>query len=215
MRQSGMRTRLLLVPALLSATLLAACGDDGDDTAAPPATPSSPSASATSSAPAAPSPSPAESDAPGGGGPEFGTAPQTSPAGRSDKGLTLVDVRVGAHEGYDRVVFEVAGDGVVGWTVQYEDDPRTEGEGAPVELDGDATLAVLLDGMGYPFETGVEPYETPSRFAPGLSSVREVQVGGVFEGRSDSFVGVAAERPFRVFRLEQPQRVVVDIAYGD
>jgi hypothetical protein len=215
-----MSTRPLLLPALLSVTLLVACGDDGNDTAAPPA--ASPTSSASPEpglSPPAPtgSPSDAEADAPTGGEPQFRAdrSPDTATGERAGNGLSVVDVRVGEHEGFDRVVFELGGEGTAGWRVQYDDDPRTEGEGAPVELDGDATLTVVLDGIGYPFEVGVEEYAGPRRFAPALSSVREVQLNGVFEGYFDAYVGVAEERPFRVFRLDSPQRVVVDVAYGD
>ena len=42
--------------------------------------------------------------------------------------------------------------------------------------------------------------------------VEEVQLLGVFEGYTQAFVGVDGEqRPFRVFGLENPTRVVVDV----
>ena len=216
---SRMRTRALLVPALASALLLPACGSDGDDTAAPAST----SAGSTSSPEPTVSPSPSATtrpaqgagDAPSGDEPEFGadTEPDTSPG--EGNGLSVVDVRTGEHEGFDRVVFELDGTGTAGWRVQYEDDPRTQGEGAPVEVDGEATLTVVLEGVGYPFDTGVEEYDSERRLLPRLSSVRDVRVGGVFEGTFDAFVGVAEQRPFRVFRLQDPERVVIDVAHGD
>lgn len=217
-----MHPRALLLPALLTSLLLAGCSDDAPvDTAAPSPAATTPSTAATSGTPSATptptTPAAAETGAPAGGEPEFrrDRGPDTSPAERADPALTVVDVRVGEHEGYDRVVFELAGEGVVGWRVEYEDAPATQGQGDPVELAGDATLTVTLDGLGYPFETGGTEYAGPKRFAPGLPSVLEVQVGGVFEGYYDAYVGVAEQRPFRVFRLESPQRVVVDVAHGD
>lgn len=212
-----MHPRTLLLPVLLSSTLLAGCaGDDPADTAAPQATASATTSATPSAVPSATPSTAAETEVPPGGEPEFrgDRGPDTSAAERADPGLTVVDVRVGEHDGYDRVVFELAGEGVVGWRVEYEDAPATQGQGDPVELAGDATLSVTLDGLGYPFETGATEYAGPKRFSPGLPSVSEVQVGGVFEGYYDAYLGVAEQRPFRVFRLESPQRVVVDVAYG-
>jgi hypothetical protein len=218
---TGMRTRALLTPVLTSALLLAACGTDDADTSRTSEAAATASASASSSPVPGLSPAPsstgapAADEAPAGEEPEFraDAGPDTSPG--EGNGLSVVDVRVGEHEGYDRVVFELGGTGTAGWRVQYEDDPRTQGEGAPVELDGDATLTVAVEGVGYPFDTGVEEYSGPRRFSPALSSVREVQVGGVFEGYVDAFVGVTEQRPFRVFLLQDPQRVVVDVAHRD
>ena len=208
------------VPVLLVALLAAGCADD-DDTASPApsssASPSSSSPTPTASTTAGATPSPAESEAPAGGGPAFraDASPDSSPAQREGEGLTVVDVRAGDHPGYSRVVFELDGEGTVGWQVAYETDPRTQGAGDPVELAGDGTLMVVLDGLGYPFDTGIAEYAGPRRFSPDLAAVEEVQVGGVFEGYFEAFLGTPDERPFRVFRLDGPQRVVVDVARGD
>jgi len=141
------------VPAVLVSVALAvaACSDGGDREPVVSATSLSPTPAPGASEPATPmSPSPAESDGPA--GPEVAfpadRAADTAPAERSGDGLTVVDVRVGAHDGYDRLVLELAGEGTVGWRVEYDDDPRTPGEGAQVDLAGDATLSILLDGVG-------------------------------------------------------------------
>ena len=48
----------------------------------------------------------------------------------------LVVTRCGAarHEGYDRVVFELAHTGTPGWSVEYVDTPSSQGEGAAVDV---------------------------------------------------------------------------------
>jgi hypothetical protein len=38
-----------------------------------------------------------------------------------------------------------------------------------------------------------------------------VALGAVFEGQYEAFVGTSARAPFRVFRLGEPERVVVDV----
>ena len=106
--------------------LLAACGTDTSPTSASDASTSSVSpepsetASATSSATqsASPSDSPSasaesSSPAPAADGPPFpeSTDPQTAePSGEWD--LQLVDVRVGEHDGFNRVVLELSGTAV-------------------------------------------------------------------------------------------------------
>lgn len=140
---------------------------------------------------------------------------QADTAPGEGNGLSVVDVRTGAHDGYDRVVWQLEGRGTVGWTVRYDDAPARQGSGHPVELEGEAVLSVLLEGLGYPFDTGVEEYDGPRRQAPRLPSVRELELGGVYEGYYDAFVGVAQPRPCRVFRLGDPQRVVLDVRHGD
>ena len=41
--------------------------------------------------------------------------------------------------------------------------------------------------------------------------MRDVRLGAVFEGQYEAFIGTSGEQPFRVFRLSDPERVVVDV----
>jgi hypothetical protein len=138
---------------------------------------------------------------------------ETEPADGS--GLGLVEVRTGQHHGFDRVVLQLDGEGTVGWRVEYTDDPRYAGSGHPVEVDGEATLSVVVEGVGYPNDTGVPAYDGPDRLIGAGVSVEEVVLGNLFEGRQGVFVGTTDELPFRVFRLAGPERLVVDVAHGD
>lgn len=71
--------------------------------------------------------------------------------------------------------------------------PTADGSGDLVRLGGSVFLMVNLRGLGPPFDTGP---------------------GGVFEGTQLAFVGLhGAERPFRVFALTNPTRVVVDVRH--
>jgi hypothetical protein len=136
---------------------------------------------------------------------------ETSPSGPGDLGLA--EIRTGLHDGYDRVVIELDGDGTAGWRVAYTDDPRYQGTGDPVERQGDATLQIHVDGVGYPHETGVPPYDGPDRVAGPGESVYEVVVGNHYEARQGAFAGTREALPFRVFRLADPERVVIDVAH--
>lgn len=123
--------------------------------------------------------------------------------------------RVGRHKGFDRVVIELAGrvPGRPGWRVEYVRTPTSDGSGFPVAVRGRYFLLVAVTGVGYPPDTGV-PSPAVRRLRPtGTPIVREVVLDNVFEGSYTSFVGVSAKRNFRVLRLSNPPRIVVDIRH--
>ena len=54
--------------------------------------------------------------------------------------LVVTNVRVGTHEGFERIVFEFHGSGDPGWFIDYSDSPTQQGSGSPVEYTGDTAL---------------------------------------------------------------------------
>lgn len=166
------------------------------------------------------------------------TAPPTTPGGATDpvedrprepisagdladseaagEGLPVVlsDVRLGAHPGFDRIVFELAGDGSAGWQVGYQDDPRSQGSGEPVEVPGQAVLGITLTNIALPGDapSDVEPWSGPGRQALDQGTVLEtLVVDTLFEGHYTFFAGLDGKRPFAVGMLDSPQRIVVDL----
>lgn len=126
--------------------------------------------------------------------------------------LRVSDVRVGHHGSFDRVTFEIDGDGDAGWLIEYDDDPRSQGRGDPVDIDGEAVLRVAVRGIAYPAAAGAPAYDGPARIQPERTeAVVEIVEDVLFEGYYDFFVGLDAERPYRVERLDDPQRLVLDI----
>ena len=196
---------------LAACSFAAACGSDPALTAG---TGSDPAPSVTTSPVPALSPQPARSPA-SQEATAFGA--DTSPDVQTASGgpMTVTAVRVARQDGYDRVVFELAGraGGEPGWRVAYEDDPRRDGSGDPVDVEGDATLVVRIDGTGYPTDTGEEEVSGAPRVPADAVVVEDLELGAVFEGTYEAFVGVAREAPFRVFRLTDPARVVVDVRH--
>ena len=151
-------------------------------------------------------------------GPAFdgSTAPgeRTSREGSGAYDLVFDDVRLGRHNGYDRIVLQFSGTGVPGYQVRYEDDPRQEGSGRRVRLDGDAALVITAERTIYPDDCS-RYYDGPRRIEGPGDTVTEVSVGGTFEGYTDVYAGISgAPRPFRVFTLTGPPRLVVDVASG-
>jgi hypothetical protein len=138
--------------------------------------------------------------------------PDTADAS-ADSRVTVRDIRIGRQDGFDRVVFEVGGTGTPGWDVRYVDGAVSQGSGEPVEVAGDAVLQVSVTGAGYPYDTGVAEWAGPDPLSVADAEVvTEVAFDATFEGTTVAFVGTAARSPFRVYLLEGPARVVVEIA---
>lgn len=125
--------------------------------------------------------------------------------------LTIQDVRVGTHGGYDRVVFEFGGTGDPGWTIQYEPDPRHQASGYPFDKvpGSNAYLQVMIHGtpMGlmwpdHMMQTGL--------MGKGAGNIKDVMNGSAFEGDSQFIVNLDEEKPFHVFVMHNPTRLVID-----
>jgi len=216
--------RPVLAALVLLGGLLAGCGggneqEAGGGTTSPPAatSPSSPGPSSPSSS--APSSS-HDGDGDGHGG-DDGTAQPPFPADtRPDTQAASADafgnvtaIRIGHHDGYDRVVLEYGGRGTPGWDVRYVDQAVTQGSGAVVDLRGSATLQMTITGVGNPPDTGVQEYSGPRRFsAHGTDIVTEVYFDGTFEGTTVVFVGTESATAFRVYQLSNPVRIVLEVA---
>lgn len=137
------------------------------------------------------------------------TAPGTELSQLPQDGrLTVVDVRIGVHDGYERVVYELAGEGLPGWRVGYVDEAVDDPSGEVLDVAGDATLQVVLLGTAYPMDTG---HDELDHDVMGTGGVQQVTRPLTFEGQTQSFVGLDAQRPVRVMLLADPVRVVVDL----
>ncbi len=133
----------------------------------------------------------------------------------ADAALVVTDVRVGRHDGFDRVVLDLEGAGAPGWSVRYVDAAADDGSGDPVAVDGDGVLQVRLSGMAMPGEDpDLTEYDGATVDPEGTDAVEEVVYRFWFEGYTTAFVGVDEPGlPFRGFALEDPARVVVDVRH--
>ena len=129
--------------------------------------------------------------------------------------VAVVGVRTGRHHGFDRIVFDLTNGGRPGWRVLYVDSPvRSQGSGEVVPLAGDAQLEIALQGIAMPGDAGGRHYAGPARPALGSTGVFEdVYVDNLFEGVFATWVGTSSPEPFRVFLLQRPQRLVVDVRH--
>lgn len=133
----------------------------------------------------------------------------------ADARVTVSDMRIGRHDGFDRVVLEVGGQGTPGWDVRYVEQASSQGKGDAVDVAGEAVLQLTVTGAGYPFDTGVEEYSAAGPLsAPDTEMVTEVVFDATYEGTTVAFVGTQAQAPFRVYLLEAPTRLVLEVAHA-
>jgi hypothetical protein len=164
-------------------------------------------------------PEPATSATEVAAGPPFpaNTRPDTAePAGEGETFLSVTDIRAAEHDSYDRIVFDLdgTGSGAPGWRVEYVDQASDDGSGHAVQVDGDAILRVSLSGTAMPADSGVEEFSRERVEPDDLESVDEIVFRHWFEGYTTTFVGIDdGKQPFRVFLLENPTRVVVDVQH--
>ena len=145
--------------------------------------------------------------------------PGTDPVTGSGTGFGLLTaVRLGAHPGFDRVVFEFRA-ALPGFDVRYVDPPiLADGSGEPVPVDGSAFLQVRMEpASGFDMESGTPAYTGPDRLggaSAGTAAVREVVRTGDFEAVLTWVVGVGRRAGFRVSTLSAPSRLVIDVGTG-
>jgi hypothetical protein len=208
------RTRPRTVAALLLSlltvpVLLAGCGGGKTDEQSSPTTPTTKSAATREATAEGETADHSATDAP----PFPANAEPDTQDRSADASTTVTDIRVGRQDGFDRVVFEVGGTGTPGWDVRYVDRAVSQGSGKPVDVAGGAVLQVTLTGMGYPYDTGVQEYSASGPLsAPGSGVVTQVVFDATFEGTTVAFVGTEQQAPFRVYSLQNPARVVLEVA---
>lgn len=183
---------------------------------------SSPSASAASTAPsasAAPSastePSATSSEAasaePTDNLPDFTCTPTIGLGGTTAR-ATISDVRVGTHDGYDRIVFEFDA-GIPAVTIEAAVPPfYQDASGLPIAVAGTAFLKITMTGASSASLEGVVMYDGPSSFEPDFPRLVHLIQGGDFEAISTWYVGLDGGACLRVFTLDN-SRLVIDLEH--
>lgn len=139
-------------------------------------------------------------------------APGAEVAASPDARLTVTGVRLEHLAGTDRVTYELGGTGRPGWQVHYVDKAVRDGAGTVVDMPGASILEVRILGSAYPWDSGVAGYEGPNPLSdPAVPNITGVYGTEVFEGRTQSFIGIDSDRPpFSVSAPEGSPRIVVD-----
>ena len=220
MSRSSSSRRTIGAPLLIVTLVLAGCGAGGSSPSASAAASSLQSASAEPSAPASqpasaeptatatplPSAVPAESL------PPFACVPSLTIAKTTTR-AQITDVRVGAQAGYDRVTFEFTG-GIPQTVVQGVLPPFfADPSGLPLDVAGTAFLKVVMNGGTKVTPDGTSTYTGPTNFEPGFTQLRQLREGGDFEAIATWYIGLNGGACYRVFTLDSPSRLVIDIQH--
>ena len=137
----------------------------------------------------------------------------------------IADVRVGRHDGYDRVVFEFQAyespdgderdEGIPQHLLRPVDPPlRDTPRGAEMNVAGSAYLHLTLIGGTRLTGELEETYEGPLQFDVEGAIIAEAVEAGDFEATADWYIGLEADDPcLRVFDLGDPARLVIDVEH--
>ena len=122
---------------------------------------------------------------------------------------TLVGIRAAHHPTFDRVVFDFRGGLPSSRQVRYVDRLIGDASGLPVPIAGQAVLQVTFSLADAHDDAG--RVTAPGRVAFPLPNVMSVVRSGDFEAVLTHGIGLAKRQAFRVFTLQNPPRVVVDV----
>jgi hypothetical protein len=121
----------------------------------------------------------------------------------------LVAIRGAEHGGADRVVFEFRGGLPAQAHVAYVPSLVQDGSGRHIPMPGRASLEVRVQHANAHDQHGRST--APDALTLPLRNVMRVKRAGDFEAVVSYGIAVAQRQPFRVTRLRNPDRLVVDI----
>jgi hypothetical protein len=117
----------------------------------------------------------------------------------------FVGVEVDSSAGADRITFRFkpkpeAPDAPPSYFVYFTEELVTEGEGRPVDVEGQAFVIVAFQAIGTDLsgETPVAVYMGKERFRPGFPTLREAVMLGDFEGQVSWGLGLSEKACYRV-----------------
>jgi hypothetical protein len=140
--------------------------------------------------------------------PVFSAAPRTSPDTR-DPAL-LRGAAAGCHGTFDRFVVQ-ADFNAPGYDVRYVRRIVADPSGRPVSLLGAKRIRVTFKLAGGRDNRGTN--YLPNTLTPLCPNLLQVKETGDFEGVVSFGLGLRRMTGFRVFRLANPRRVVIDVAH--
>ncbi len=139
--------------------------------------------------------------------PPFTTTAKTSPGGTRQ--AELYAPAIGCHATYDRFVFR-ARVATPRYDVRYVTRIVQDGSGDPVSLLGRYRLKVLIRNARGHTSNGTTDL-IPNVMTPRCPNLLQMKDAGDFEGVVTLGLGLRKRTGFRVFRLTNPTRVVIDV----
>ena len=135
-------------------------------------------------------------------------------AGTTSSVVQVSDVRVGAHPGSDRIVFEFAGGRLPTLLLNAVEPPFTmDPSDQALTVPGTSFVLIRLiyaSGEGYSTSNGKATYTGPDRFDPSYERLTSLVEAGDFEAHMSWVAGFTGPPCYRVTRLSGPSRYVID-----
>lgn len=126
-------------------------------------------------------------------------------AGDAENTPDFIAVKVTSRAAVDRVTFrfrqrEGAPDVPPFHIVRFVDEPTTDPQGAPADIEGEAFVQIIFQAFGVDLsgEEPVEIYKGPKEFTPGFPTVLEVDELGDFEATISWGIGLSSRACFVV-----------------
>jgi hypothetical protein len=124
----------------------------------------------------------------------------------------VVDLRVGAHANFDRIVIDVDGK-LPGYDVRYVRRLSYAGSGEHVPLHGRKFIAIALTPAKAHNAQGHSVYTGPQLRQYHFDTLRGVALTGDFEGVVSFGLSLSHRADFRLTVLHAPNRIVVDLRH--
>ncbi|MCX4981478.1 hypothetical protein [Streptomyces sp. NBC_00572] len=126
--------------------------------------------------------------------------------------VCVLGTRAATHTGYDRLVFDLsASPQVTTWTNTTGEYVPNSGKTEYLEIKGTSYLFLTMERAHLYDDAGNLAFTSPALQALNLPSVKGVQLLGEFEGRVEFGITLGPSTSHQVFKLTQPNRLVVDV----
>jgi len=122
----------------------------------------------------------------------------------------VTDLTYATHPTYDRVVIAIDGR-IPSWKATYRHRFFYDGSGEPVPIRGGLQLTLSARAHNL---SGHSVYDGPRLVRPGFETLKAIAFTGDFEGVVSFAFGLSPEHSaYRIFRLDHPQRLVIDFRH--
>ncbi|MFG1707252.1 hypothetical protein ACFLIM_29050 [Nonomuraea sp. M3C6] len=121
-------------------------------------------------------------------------------------------VRYDAHDTYDRLVVDLAGD-MPGYNVKWVDNLVQDGSGRPIDVRGGAYLQLTLFPANAHDEDGRPTWGDGPIYPAKLGNLTNVVRTGDFEGRVGIGLVLARQAAFQIEEQGSTNRLILDVAH--
>lgn len=125
----------------------------------------------------------------------------------------IIDLVVGTHASYDRIVFTFAA-GLPQYTIEKASPPFAQDpSGLPISVQGSSFLRIVLHGGTVQLPGGGKSYSGATSYTPRFAKLVDLEAAGDFEAVASWYVGLNGDACVRVFALNAPSRLVIDLQH--